>query len=63
MGRRKARESFPAFSLPITPCSRRARYAKTTEDESAPLVKRKNLRKVSDQLQTFLVLRKMQFYW
>ena len=27
-------ESLPPFSLPITPCFRRARYAKTTEDES-----------------------------
>ena len=54
-------ESLTPFSLPITPCFRRARYAKTTGDESAPLVKRKNLRSVSDQLQTFLVLRKMQF--
>ena len=41
MGRRKAREratspsGLPPFSLPITPCSRRARYAKTTGDESA----------------------------
>ena len=37
MGRTKARErGLPPFSLPITPCSRRARYAKTTGDESAP---------------------------
>ena len=34
MGRRQARESLPPFSLPITPSSRRARYAKTTGDES-----------------------------
>ena len=32
MRRRKARERD--FSLPITPCYRRARYAKTTGDES-----------------------------
>ena len=32
MRKRKARERD--FSLPITPCSRRARYAKTTGDES-----------------------------
>ena len=27
-------ESLPPFSLPITPCSRRARYTKRTGDES-----------------------------
>ena len=27
-------ESLPSFSLPITPCSRRVRHAKTTGDES-----------------------------
>ena len=27
-------ERLPPFSLPITPCSRRAHYAKTTGDES-----------------------------
>ena len=35
MGRRKARErDFLLFSLPISPCSRRARFAKTTGDKS-----------------------------
>ena len=35
MGRRKARErDFLLFSLPITPCSRRARFAETTGDKS-----------------------------
>ena len=45
MGRTKARERddweilcLPPFSLPITPCSRRARYAKTAGDESASLL-------------------------
>ena len=54
-------ESLLPSSLPITPCSLRARYAKTSGDQPGLLVKRKNLCKVSDQLQTFLVLRKMQF--
>ena len=40
MGRRKARVlERPLFSPPITPCSRRARYAKTTRDESGLAVK------------------------
>lgn len=34
MGRKNARESLPLFFLPVTPCSRRARYARTTGDES-----------------------------
>ena len=31
-------ETLPPFSLPIIPCSRHARYAKTTGEESAPLI-------------------------
>ena len=35
MGKRETDgERRPPFALPITPCSRRARYAKTTGDES-----------------------------